>query len=807
MSAILIIVLIIAFFLGVIFWFFSRLKLKGQLEKSLGYALYEVQLPRQEEIESEKKFKDYISAMEQFLVGMRNIKEGGFKNWLFGISPYFVLEIALPSIGEETTFYVAVPKNKSRIFEKQFQSLFPNGQVEPKYEDYNIFNPEGKSAASRLTLEKNGVLPIKTYQKLEVDPLEVIATAFSKLRKQGEGAALQIILSPDSSDFGFKIKNAIDRAKKGEKIETSKTAHIGKEVSEVVEILQGKPVKIKEEKTESKIIDEGLIKLLEEKSARAVFRANIRLVASSSSEEEAAAILDELEGAFLQFAEPKGNSFVFNRVASKNLPDFIYNFSFRIFDYSKSVYLNTEEIASVYHFPLGALQAPKVKFLKARSAPPPANMPTQGLLIGENYYRGERTEVRIMEDDRRRHFYIIGQTGTGKSELMKNLVNQDIQGGKGLCVIDPHGDLVQDILGLIPKERIEDVVYFDPADIERPIGLNFLEFDKARPEQKTFIADELYGIFRKIWKDIPEAFGPMFEQYYRNAVLLVLEDPSSGSTLIEVERVLAEKPFRDLKLSRSNNPLVNNFWREIAEKAGGEARITDIAPYITSKFDVFLGNEIMRPIIAQPKSTINFQEIMDNGKILLVNLSKGRLGEINSSLLGLIIVGKILISAFARSDKPAEQRRDFYLYIDEFQNFTTKSIAVILSEARKYRLNLTIAHQFIGQLDEDIKKAVFGNIGSIVSFRVGVEDAEFLEKEFEPVFSKRDLINLENFHAYLKLLINNQTSRPFNIKTLPPIKGNSAVAEAIKEFSFQKYGRPREEVEAEIRQRFKRANL
>ena len=299
----------------------------------------------------------------------------------------------------------------------------------------------------------------------------------------------------------------------------------------------------------------------------------------------------------------------------------------------------------------------------------------------------------------------------------------------------------------------------------------------------------------------------MFEQYYRNSVLLTMEDPDSGNTLVEVGRVLAEKSFRDLKLSRSTNPMVNNFWREVAEKAGGEASLANFVPYITSKFDVFLGNEIMRPIIAQPRSSVNFRQVMDENKILLVNLSKGRLGEINSSLLGLIIVGKILMSAFSRVDQPLEQRKDFYLYMDEFQNVTTKSIAVILSEARKYRLSLTMAHQFIGQLEEDIKKAVFGNVGSIISFRVGVEDAEFLEKQFEPVFTRRDLLSIGNFNAYLRLLIDNQTARPFNIKASLPLKGNPETAKAIKELSSLKYGRPREEVEEEIKSRFKRASL
>ncbi|OHA13618.1 MAG: hypothetical protein A2909_00750 [Candidatus Tagabacteria bacterium RIFCSPLOWO2_01_FULL_39_11] len=424
------------------------------------------------------------------------------------------------------------------------------------------------------------------------------------------------------------------------------------------------------------------------------------------------------------------------------------------------------------------------------------------MLLGVNSYRGKDTEVRLGPEDRRRHFYIIGQTGTGKSSFMENMVLQDIVSGKGVCMIDPHGPSVEVVLGQIPKERIEDVIYFDPADTSRPMGLNMLEYDKNYPEQKTFVVNELFSIFQKLYGAVPESMGPMFEQYFRNATLLVMDDPESGNTLLEIERVMTEKSFREHKLSRTQNPVVKNFWREVAEKAGGEAALQNIVPYITSKFDTFLANEIMRPIIAQEKSAFRFREIMDGGKILLINLSKGRLGDINAHLIGLIMVGKILMAALSRVDLSEENRRDFFLYIDEFQNITTDSIATILSEARKYRLDLIIAHQFIGQLDEKIKKSVFGNVGSIAGFRVGAEDAEFLEKHFAPVFNANDLMNIDNFNAYLKILINGQTSKPFNIRALPPKKGNLAVAESIKELSAIKYGVPREEVEREINKRF-----
>ena len=385
---------------------------------------------------------------------------------------------------------------------------------------------------------------------------------------------------------------------------------------------------------------------------------------------------------------------------------------------------------------------------------------------------------------------------------MKNMIAQDIKNGKGLCFIDPHGSDIQDILSLIPPEREDDLIYFDPSNTRLPMGLNMLEYDPNYPEQKTFVVNELLGIFKKLYGAVPESMGPAFEQYFRNATLLVMDDPQSGNTLLEVQRVFADKNFRNYKLSRSTNPVVRTFWKDIAEKTTGEQTLANFAQYVTNKFDTFLTNEIMRPIIAQEKSAFNFRQIMDEGKILLVNLSKGRLGDLNSNLLGLIIVGKLLMASLSRVDMPEEERRDFYLYIDEFQNVTTDSIATILSEARKYRLDLIIAHQFIGQLEENIKKAVFGNVGSMAAFRVGAEDAEVLEKQFEPVFSAYDLINISNYNAYLKLLINGQVARPFNMRTLPFEKGEISRAREMAEKSAQKYGRPREEIEKEIQEKY-----
>ena len=784
---------------------------RNRLISSLKMVLYEVVFP-QEEIKEEagKTFKDFVSRMEQFYNGMATISEKkSFSLWPRP-KPYFVLELALPAVGEEISFYVAVNRSQKGLLEKQLLAIFPKAQLKEQKDDYNIFNFSGASVAAVATLKTRAIFPIKTYEKLTVDPLEVISNAFSKLDKEGEGAAMQIVVSPPpggaDSPFSQKLNSVIKAVRKGESL--SKALEGGKGlaaelVGALSDIVSGNPRQKKEKEQMMKFIDENLIKLLEEKNSRAVMSANIRLLASSKTKEEAQKHLNELKGAFLQFSEPAGNEILFKDIEGKKLEKLFYRFSFRIFDEDEALPLNTAELTSIFHFPVVPLSTPKMKYLRAKDAAPPPNLPAEGLFIGKNAYRGEETSVYMKQDDRRRHLYMIGQTGTGKSVLMQNLIVQDIKAGNGVCMIDPHGDAVKEILGHVPQNRLEDVIYFDPSDTSRPMGLNMLDYDQNFPEQKTFIVNELLEIFNKLY-NMSLAGGPMFEQYFRNATMLVMDDPESGNTLLEISRVLADKEFREYKLSRSKNPIVKSFWKEVAEKAGGEYALQNMVPYITSKFDTFLTNEIMRPIVAQERSAFNFRQVMDEGKILLINLSKGRLGDLNSNLLGLIIVGKILMAALSRVDLPEEERRDFYLYIDEFQNVTTKSIATILSEARKYRLDLIIAHQFIGQLDEDIKKAVFGNVGSMIIFRVGADDTPLLEKQVEPTFNAYDLMNIANYNAYIKLLIDGQTTRPFNIFTLPLEKGDPNIAEAAKKLSSLKYGRPRELAEEEIQKKYAR---
>jgi hypothetical protein len=699
--------------------------------------------------------------------------------------------------------YVSVPDHKKNLFEKQVLSLFPYAKVREVADDYNIFNEMGSTVGAVAKLKEHSIRPIKTYEAFDHDPLNVILNTFSKIKQDGEGAALQIVFRPGDTDYHAEYKHILDEVKKGTSLKDALPKSIGHELwTGVKDILFTRGEEKKDESEKPKPVDQVLLEQIQEKMSSPVCEINIRLIVSANTEHEASQTLSDLESGFHQFHNTHGNKLSFERISKRGIVAFSEAFSFRTFSHKEVLPLNFKELTTLFHFPGQSVTATQqLRQTKAGAAPAPIDLPQSGTLLGINRYRNINTQVFMTKEDRLRHFYTIGQTGTGKSTLLKNMIAQDILQGEGVCMIDPHGNDIVDILSIVPPERFEDVIYFDPGYTERPMALNMLEYDPRFPEQKTFVVNELLSIFNKLF-DMKVAGGPMFEQYFRNAVMLVIEDPESGSTLLDVSRVLANKQFREMKLQNCKNPVVVQFWREVAEKAGGEASLANIVPYITSKFDVFLSNDIMRPIIAQQHSSINFREIMDSKKILLVNLSKGRLGDINANLIGLILVGKILMAALSRADSVGKDLPSFYLYIDEFQNITTDSISQILSEARKYKLSLNIAHQYIAQLQENIKDAVFGNVGSMAAFRVGSDDAEYLERQFAPVFTARDIMNVENRNAYLKILVNGKPVRPFNIETAPPPQGNKDHLDALKELSYLRFGKDRTNVEAEIMEKY-----
>jgi len=775
----------------------------GPLWRVLNMTLYEIQLPEVvSQEEKSKPLKELISGMEQFYAGMLSISD---KRTL---GKYCVsIEIAVSDLSDEIIFYIAVPDHKKDLFEKHLLSIFPHAQIHEQKNDYNVFVDGGVAGLSFAKLKENETLPLKTYDQFDYDPLNIILNVFSKVEKEGGGASMQLIFSPVGNKYIKRYKRVLNKVRKGKKLKEATrgiVGHIFWGFSEALGELFGSSGNNKKdgEKPALESTDQSLVEQIQAKIASPIVDVNIRFVASAPTKERVNNILSELESGFNQFENTQGNRVIFKRPKGARLKRALNIFSFREYKKRHRLPLSLRELTTLVHFPpAGIRSSPQFKQSRANTAPAPLDLPQEGTLLGVNRFRNIETNVYITRQDRLRHFYVIGQTGTGKTVLMKNMIIQDMEQGEGVCMIDPHGNDIVDVLSAVPKDRYDDVIYFDPGYMPRVMGLNMLEYDERYPEQKTFVINEMFSIFQKLYGAVPESIGPMFEQYFRNATALVVEDPSSGSTLLDVSRVLSDTAFRELKISRSKNEVTNHFWEKIAHRAGGEQSLENIVPYIVSKFDVFLSNEIMRPVIGQQHSSFNFREVMDNKKILLVNLSKGRLGDINSNLIGLVIVGKILMAALSRADS-VEDLPPFYLYIDEFQNITTSSIAVILSEARKYKLSLTIAHQFIGQLQDEIKNAVFGNVGSMAVFRIGSEDGEFLEKQFQPTFTASDLINIENWNAYLKLLVNGKPAKPFNIKTLSPPEGSKETLEELRRISYEKYGRPRDEVEEEIKAKY-----
>ncbi|HWC57720.1 MAG TPA: TraM recognition domain-containing protein [Candidatus Paceibacterota bacterium] len=770
------------------------LKEKSALYGELRHTLFVVTLAPSHEQEKEgATFKTFIQAMKQFLMGMRGT--------LQQTSDYYVLELAVGHQSRDIALYVSVPSPHEQTFERLVHAYYPTAIIDEVVDDYNIFSSTAVGiAASIASLKAPAIFPIATDTAFEHDPLAALIGSLSQLEAQ-EGAAIQFVISTDTLVTNQLLQSVIDRAQKGD----GTVKHLYSEATESLIKSVGKGLFAffeKEKKDEKeKQLDTHGIELATAKNKSQTLSAGIRIIAAAGTLDRAKSVVQTIQASFQQFTLPNSNEITWNDVRASRMSEAVHDFTFRTLRPEQQIAFNVDELATLFHFPVGFLAAPELKEAAAATAPAPVFTAADSIIIGTNTYRGKSTEVRFAKEDRLRHCYVIGQTGTGKTVFLKNMIIQDIKNGDGVCFIDPHGNDIEAILANIPPERIDDVIYFDPAYTARPMGLNMLEYDQRFPEQKIFVINELLAIFNKLF-DMKVAGGPMFEQYFRNSAGLVMEDPESGSTLLEIGRVLADKAFRDLKLSRCTNPIIKQFWVN-AENTTGESALANFVPYITNKFDVFISNDIMRPVVAQQKSVLNFREIMDKKKILLVNLSKGRLGDINANLIGLLLVGKITMAALSRVDILGKEKvNDFYLYIDEFQNVTTDSIATILSEARKYRLSLTVAHQYIEQLEESIKNAVFGNVGTMAIHRVSPENANAFEQQLAPTFTPADIIKQENLNCYITMLVGGMPAKPFNSHTPLPPQGNLEAVEKLKELSYLKYGRPREEVEAEIMARY-----
>lgn len=788
--------LVLAFLIAL----YSEVMQKSSVFGGLESTLFLVMMPKNDLDKNEGKQKEeklIIAQMEQVLANFLYLK----KPKIFQAPPSISLEIASQIGGTDISFYVSVPKYLESAFEKYVQGVYSRAIVDKVPEDYTIFEPQASNAGAYLMLAENPLFPISTYQTLEKDPLATITNNLSKI-KPSEGAAVQVVIRPLSSLNLRKIgEKALSKIREGKIIKTAVNEASRPWFFKILmEIVEAANVKSKEEELKAaqkpqQGMDQKVYESIQSKIQKQPFEVNIRVLASAQTEGRAEEILNHLVGSFSQFSMSAINSFETKEVYKKKLKKLIYDYSFRNFNENQTMILNLEELASVYHFPTFYIDTPHIKQAKSGATAPPSDLPESGdLLVGEVDFRNEKKKIYFSREDRTRHFYYIGQTGTGKSVFMKSMIKQDILNGEGVAVLDPHGELIDDILKFIPKERIDDVVLFEPSDMERPCGLNMLEYDS--PEQKDFAVQEMIAIFMKLFP--PEIIGPMFEHYMRNAMLALMADKDNPGTLVEIPKMFTDPEFLKERLAKVTDPVVRSFWVKEWAQTTGSTR-SDMLGYVVSKLGKFIENEMMRNIMGQSHSSFDLGEIMNGKKIFLANLSKGLTGEINSQLLGMILVSKMQMAAMKRASIEKSKRSDFYLYIDEFQNFTTNSIAAILSEARKYKLCLTLAHQYMPQLTDEIRDAVLGNVGQMGALRIGAEDAEKLEKQFEPGFSRFDLVNLDNFCMILKILVNGKISTPFKMSIYKDFaEGRPEIVESIKKISKLKYSRARAIVEEEI---------
>ena len=539
-----------------------------------------------------------------------------------------------------------------------------------------------------------------------------------------------------------------------------------------------------------------------DKIGKLLFEANIRIgyVTDNGDIPNAKLKIKEITGTFKQFNQPLLNELDGKKIEMGH--HLLARFKDRIFD-ENSMILNVEELATLYHAPSSVVQTPNIDWVKSRKLEAPINLPSEETidsdnltLLGKTNYRGMHQVFGIKRDsDRRRHMYIIGKTGMGKTTLLENMIFSDIEAGKGIGVIDPHGDLAERVVDFVPPHRTNDVIIFDPSDVDNPVAFNMLE--SADPSYNSVVCSGLVGIFKKIYA---ESWGPRLEHILRNTILALLSYP--GASMLGIIRILQDEKFRAQVIEKVEDPVVRGFWENEFNQMTDKLRVEAISP-IQNKVGQFLSSPIIRNIVGQPKSSIDLRFAMDKGKIVIVNLSKGKIGEDNSSLLGAMMITKFQLDAMSRADTPEKDRKDFFLYVDEFQNFATESFATILSEARKYRLNLTMANQYIAQMPEEVRDAVFGNVGTTIAFQVGYDDAEYLSQQFEEIVMPNDLVSLNKYTIYTKLLIDGMPSRPFSADTLPPPEGSLVVEEGRREkiikVSRERYSQPRELVEDKIK--------
>ena len=710
------------------------------------------------------------------------------------------LSFEIVAKNQEIKFYIYTPSHLKDFIEGQVYAQYPLVEIS-EVDDYTKDAPGGELAGTDLLLNKSDVFPIKTFDSFEVDPLAGITGVLSKT-EIGEQIWIQVIISPVPDTWQKKGVDYVNAIRQGIPLTPPS---FGKSILKGIALVASDVVKTvanrqaaEETKPEKEVVlsgpEEAGLKGIEEKVAKLGFNTKIRIISFAKDEISAKSKETGLVGAFKQFNTTNLNGFGCLSIISDS--SILEQYQNRVFGDSSYI-LNIQELASVYHLPSEAVFTPSIVWAGSKKGEPPSNLPIEDSVSSENLTMFAQTNYRHMQQkfgiklkDRRLHLYAIGKTGTGKSTMLENMIIDDIREGRGVAVVDPHGDLIEHILNFIPDHRVDDIVYFSPADRNYPIGFNVME--NVDPDLKSIVASGVVGIFKKIFG---ESWGPRLEYILRNAIIALLDYPDA--TMLGITQILVDKDFRNKVVANIDDPVIKHFWINEFEKYDQKFRTEAVAP-IQNKVGQFLSSSTIRNIVGQPKSTIDLADIMDNKKILLLDLSIGKIGEDTAALLGAMMITKIQLAAMHRASIPEEERIDFYLYVDEFQNFATDSFAVILSEARKYHLNLIMTNQYIAQMPEIVQKAVFGNIGTIVSFRVGAQDASALVKEFEPVFDANDLVNLDNYNIYVKMAIDGVTCPAFSSITLPPYSDKNNNRDIIIEKSRQKYSQDRGEVEKVI---------
>jgi hypothetical protein len=736
-------------------------------------------------------------AAEQMFAALHGILKPTVGVWRKkGSSGQDHISFEIASIGQRIRFYVWAPKRLQSFIEGQIYAQYPAAQISEIEEDYsNRSMVQSVIYSTELTLTDNETIPIKTFPSFEVDPLAAITATLAKLEQPNEEMWLQFIVRPISDDWHRRSSRMISRIKNGRGTLTNSSL-VGLEYfTQALGALIRPPTSNGSSTTEISERDKTRVSAIEEKSRKLGYQVKIRILYAGNDPNNAKLRMQAMVGTFKQFNTTNLNGFQ-SRYASFD-PSKLADYYKRSF-IDKGYILNIEEVASLFHLPHTSVETPNIVWATTKTAEPPSNLPTYGeykdaeiSLYGTTNFRGGNSIFGLPRNDRSRHVYILGQTGTGKSGLLELLTLSDIFYDQGFAIIDPHGDFATNILSYVPKRRIHDVVYFNPADTSYPIGFNPLEITDS--SSKGQVTSELIGVLKRLF----ESWGPRLEYILRFTILGLLDYPQS--TMLDITRMLTEKKFRDKVVANVDDPVVKNFWvNEFAswnEKFASEA----VAP-VLNKVGAFTANPLIRNIVGQPNSTFNIRNIMDEGKIFIVNLSRGLVGEDNAAILGSLLVTKIQLAAMSRADiSKLENRRPFYLYVDEFQNFATESFSVILSEARKYALNLTIANQYISQMEEHVRGAVFGNVGTMITFRVSPDDSPFLIKYFEPQFEASDLSNMHNRHFVTSMTINGEKAPAFSGTTLNIPQSQTDYSNDIVIYSRQSYTNTKTQVEDNIR--------